>query len=104
MIVAELERDRAGVMRRAEKLRLGEKQLTAAQTVQALLPRRAEGMPKTPIQLAGRDIGSYSTTAQGRMVISLNEACVSRDSVPLVIKALTDAIAATAPGLAMTDH
>jgi ParB family chromosome partitioning protein len=104
VIVAELERDRAGVMRRAEKLRLGEKQLTAAQTVQALLPRKAEGMPKTPIQLAGRDIGSYSTTAQGRMVISLNEACVSRDSVPLVIKALTDAIAATAPGLAMTDH
>jgi hypothetical protein len=76
-------------------LRLGEKQLTAAQTVQALLPRKAEGVPKTPIQLAGRDIGSYSTTARGRLVISLNEASVERESLPLIVKALTDAIAAT---------
>lgn len=96
VIVAELERDRAGVMRRAEKLRLGEKQLTAAQTVQALLPRKAEGVPKTPIQLAGRDIGSYSITARGRLVISLNEASVERGSLPLIMKALTDAITATA--------
>jgi ParB family chromosome partitioning protein len=96
VIAAELERDRAGVMRRAEQIRLGEKHLTAAQTVQGLLPRKTEGVPKTPIQLAGRDLGSYSTTAQGRLVISLNETSVARESVPLIIKALTDAIAATA--------
>lgn len=96
VIAAELDRDRAGVMRRAEKLRLGEKPLTAGLTVQALLPSKREGVPKTLIQLAGREIGSYSTTAQGRLVISLNQASVERDSVPLIMKALTDAIAATA--------
>ena len=95
VIAAELERDRAGVMRRAEKLRLGARQLTAAVTVLALLPRKMEGVPKTPIQFAGRDIGSYSTTARGRLVISLNEASVERESLPLIMKALTDAIAAT---------
>lgn len=95
-IAAELGRDRAGVMRRGEKLRLGDRQQSAAQTVQALLPRRAEGVSKTPIQLAGRDIGSFSTTAQGRLVISLNEASVSRESVPLVVKALTEVIASMA--------
>ena len=96
VIAAELERDRASVLRRAEKLRLGEKRLTAAQAVQALLPRQAEGVLKTPIQLAGRDIGSYSTSARGRLVISLNETSVSRESVLLVVKAVTDAIAAMA--------
>lgn len=95
-IAAELERDRAGVMRRAERLRLGDKRLTAAQTVQALLPRKPEGPPKTPIQLAGRDIGSYSTTARGQLVISLNEGSVARESVPLIMKTLIDAIATTA--------
>lgn len=84
------------MLRRAEKLRHGEKRLTAAQAVQALLPRQAEGVSKTPIQLAGRDIGSYSTSARGGLVISLNEASVSRESVLLVVKAVTDAIAATA--------
>lgn len=95
-IAAELERDRAGVMRRAEKLRLGDRQLSAAQTVQALLPRKAEGVSTTPIQLSGRDIGSYSTNARGRLVISLNEASVSRECVPLVVQALTEAIASMA--------
>jgi ParB family chromosome partitioning protein len=45
-IAAELERDRAGVMRRAEKLRRSDKQLSAAQTVQALLPGKAKGVAK----------------------------------------------------------
>ena len=95
-IAAELERDCPGVMRRAEKLRLSDKKLSANQTVQALLPRTAERISKVPIQLAGRDIGSYSTTARGRLVISLNEASVSQEFVPMVVKALTDAIASMA--------
>jgi len=96
VIATELERDQAGIMRRAERLRLGEKQLTAAQTVQALLPRKTDGVPKTSIQLAGRDIGCYSMTAQGRLVISLNQTSVEHKSVSVIITALTDAIAATA--------
>lgn len=92
-IYAELERDRAGVLRRAEKLRLGSNRLAAAQTVLALLPCKPEGHSKTPIQLAGRDIGSYSRSVRGQFVISLNEGSVARESVPLIMKALTDILA-----------
>jgi ParB family chromosome partitioning protein len=96
VIAAGLEHDRAAIMQRAERLRLGEKQLTAAQTVQALVPNKTEGVEKAAIQLAGRDIGCYSMTAQGRLVISLNQISVERESVSVIITALTDAIAATA--------
>lgn len=95
-IAAGLEHNRAAIMQRAERLRLGEKQLTAAQTVQALVPHKVEGVEKAAIQFAGRDIGSYSMTAQGRLVISLNHISVERESVSVIITALTDAIAATA--------
>jgi len=93
-IAAELERDRVGVIRRAEKLRLGAKPQTAAQTVRALLHRKTDEPARTPIQLAGRDIGSYSTTARGQLVISLNAGSVAHESVSLIMKALTDALAA----------
>jgi hypothetical protein len=90
----ELERDRAGVILRAEKLRLGERKLSAAQTVQALLPRKAGPVAKTPIRLAGRDIGTYCTNGRGLLLITLKEASIPRGSASLVVKALAEAIAA----------
>jgi ParB family chromosome partitioning protein len=95
-ITAALEIDRAGVMRRAEKLRLSDQRLSAAQTVQALLPRTTADVSKMPIQVGGHEIGSYSTTARGRLLISLNEACVTRGAAEFIVKALVDAITAMA--------
>jgi ParB family chromosome partitioning protein len=93
-LTLELERDRSGVMRRAEKLRLGERKLSAAQTVQALLLRKADAVPKTPIRLAGKDIGSYCTNGRGLLLITLKAASIPRGLAPEVVKALADAIAA----------
>ncbi len=95
-ITAALELDRAGVMRRAESLRLSDQRLSAAQTVQALLAATTEGVAKMPIQVGGREIGSHSTTARGRLVISLNEACVTRESAELIVKAVADVITSMA--------
>lgn len=88
-ISAELNRDYDGVLRRAEKLRSAAAPRTANQTATALLPSSTKEVTKASIQLAGREVGSYSITARGRLVISLNEGSVPRESVPLVLRALT---------------
>jgi len=92
-ITAALEKDKKGVMRRAEKLRQAQKKPAAGQVVAQLLGRVEDRKPPEPIKLGDRSIGTWRRDDKGRAVITLDADVADDATIKRLIAAVADSLA-----------
>jgi ParB family chromosome partitioning protein len=93
-IAAALETDRKGVLRRAEKLRAQKNPKAATVVFAALLgeSREASDLAHQPLEIDGRQVGSWSRDGAGRLSIQIEAAYVNDDRHLSVLKAIAAAL------------
>jgi len=89
-----LELDRKGVLRRAERLRLSDKKLSAGEIVKALC-KTGEGTENAlqAIDLEGKPVGNWKLDGKGRLHIQVLAANASQEQIDRAIRELVDAVA-----------
>jgi len=93
-IMAALDTDRKGVLRRAEKLRAQERPKAAAAVVAALAgaTNEAAEQPHQPIEVDGKQVGRWSKDGAGRLIVQIDAAYVSEDGHQAVLKSIAAAL------------
>jgi len=93
-IMAALDTDRKGVLRRAEKLRSQERPKAAAAVVAALAgaTNEAAEQPHQPIEVDGKQVGRWSKDGAGRLIVQIDAAYVSEDGHQAVLKSIAAAL------------
>ena len=95
-IAAALDKDRKGVLRRAEKLRAQErpKAAAAAAVVAALVgaTNEAAEQPHQPIEVDGKQVGRWSKDGAGRLIVQIDAAYVSEEGHQAVLKSIAAAL------------
>lgn len=93
-IVAALETDRKGVLRRAEKLRAQQRPAAAAAVVNALVvvPSGEADRVQKVLTIDGRQIGVWSRDKAGRLTVQIEAQYVSEDQESLLIQAIESAL------------
>ena len=72
LVMHAIEKDKKGVLRRAEKLRQAEKKQSTSQVVAHLVGRIVEKRAPEPLRVGDRTVGSWRRDDKGRAVITLD--------------------------------
>ena len=97
LVAAALDRDRKGVLRRAEKLRQQARQLPAAAVVEALVGavNSAQARLATPLHVDGQAVGKWSRDKAGNLMIQLNAGQAAEADHEQIARAITQALVQT---------
>ena len=95
-IAAALEMDRKGVLRRADKLRAGDKSRSASAVVSALTGTGPDdpASPREVLEADGKPVGKWSRDRAGRLTIQIDAAALAGDGHLSVLAAIASALAA----------
>lgn len=93
-IVAILDTDRKGVLRRAEKLRAQGQPKAATAVVATLVGATKEATEQThqPIEVDGRQVGRWSKDGGGRLIVEIDAAHVLDDRHEAVLKSIVGSL------------
>lgn len=94
MIAAALERDRKGVLKRAEKLRQAPVKLAPGATVASLTRTEADSAVSAsqPLIVSGKSVGNWRRDRAGRLTIQIDPAAVPQEKLDAVLLSLTRAL------------
>ena len=93
-ISSAFEKDRKGVLRRAEKLRLQAKRLSPASVVAALLGSPDDVDTKRPklLEVGGKQLGKWFKDGAGRLTIQLDAGIVPDERLEAVVRSIAQAL------------
>ena len=94
-IASAFEKDRKGILRRAEKIRSQAKNLSPASVVTALIGSLDEQETKGPklLEVGGKKVGNWFKDGAGRLTIQLDAGFVSDENLEAVVRSIAQALA-----------